>query len=265
MVIDAHTKIGALLKQHPQALEAIISISPAFEKLRNPILRRLMAGRTSIAMAAKIGGCSVIDFYNRLQPLGFTISAKKETTESQKPLPAFLQAVKKEQIVTLDVRPVIAAGNDPLQQILQQIHSLHQGQVLKIINTFEPAPLMQLLQKKGFVSYADEVAPQLVETYFFQKEKERFSTDAPVDNSDWQSMMEKYSQHLQTIDVRHLQMPQPMHAILEALEHLPTGAALLVYHKRIPVFLLPELTDRGFDIRINQLSDSEVHLLIFRK
>lgn len=265
MVIDAHTKIGALLKQHPQALEAIIGISPAFEKLRNPILRKLMAGRTSIAMAAKIGGCTIDDFYRQLQPLGFVVGDKKETSEKRKPLPPFMLQLKKEQLVELDVRKNIASGNDPLQLIMQRIHSLQKGQVLKIINTFEPAPLMQLLAKKGFESYADEVAPQLVETYFYQKGEETFEKGEVSDRDDWDSLMQQYQPHLQTIDVRHLPMPQPMHAILEKLEHLPTGSALMVYHKRIPVFLLPELAERGFDVRTNTVSNSEVHLLIFRK
>ena len=88
---------------------------------------------------------------------------------------------------------------------------------------------------------------------------------AATESNDWQQVLQQYDGHLQTVDVRHLPMPQPMHTILEKLESLPDGEALLVHHKRIPVFLLPELADRGFDIRINEISDSEVHLLIFRK
>ena len=67
--ISAHTKIATILKQHPGALEAIVAISPRFEKLRNPVVRKLMAGRATIAMASKIGGCTVNDFYKKLQIL----------------------------------------------------------------------------------------------------------------------------------------------------------------------------------------------------
>ena len=59
MMINANTKIAAILKQHPAALDAVIAVSSKFEKLRNPILRKVMAGRTSLAMAAKVGGCTV--------------------------------------------------------------------------------------------------------------------------------------------------------------------------------------------------------------
>ena len=71
MKINAATKIAALLKHHPDAMKVIIGLSPKFEKLKNPLLRKLLAGRTSIAMASKIGGCEVNDFFNRLRPLGF--------------------------------------------------------------------------------------------------------------------------------------------------------------------------------------------------
>jgi hypothetical protein len=66
-----------------------------------------------------------------------------------------------------------------------------------------------------------------------------------------------------TVDVRHLEMPQPMLTILAELDQLPADKALFVYHKRIPVFLLPELSDRKLDYRIQEISEGEVHLLIF--
>ena len=75
--------------------------------------------------------------------------------------------------------------------------------------------------------------------------------------------MNSFADRIQKVDVRHLEMPKPMHTILEALDGLSHGTALYVYHKRIPVFLLPELVHRGFDYRIKEVEDGEVHLLIF--
>ena len=144
MLINANTKIAALLHHHPDALEAIVTLSPDFKKLRNPVLRKLMAGRTSIAMAAKIGGCTPKDFFDKLKPLGFdtdtTQAAAEEIIEEKKLVPSFLKTLKTEQIVTLDVRVMLASGNDPLKLIQQKVKGLQQGQVLQIINTFEPTP-----------------------------------------------------------------------------------------------------------------------------
>ncbi|MCC6542735.1 MAG: DUF1858 domain-containing protein, partial [Flavobacteriales bacterium] len=48
MTITSDTKIAALLRESPDALEAIISLSPKYNKLRNPLLRKLMASRATI-------------------------------------------------------------------------------------------------------------------------------------------------------------------------------------------------------------------------
>ncbi len=269
MIVNGNTKIAALLKHNPAALEAIISVSAKFEKLRNPILRKLMAGRTSIAMACKIGGCSESDFLKKLEPLGFEILVDNGNDDKKevKVIPDFMKKIKPEEVIELDVRPVIDSGKDPLSLILQQIKTIQAGQVLKIINSFEPTPLMSLLIKQGFESFADRIDDDLVETYFYKGATESLgavSEETATSNSDWDGIIKKYDGRIQNVDVRHLEMPQPMLTILSELDTLPISYALLVHHKRIPVFLLPELKERGFDYRINELNDNEVYLLIFK-
>ena len=109
--INANTKIGQLLKAHPDAMEAIISIDSKFNKLRNPILRRVLANRTSISMASKIAGCRVEDFFNKLAPLGFKIDgATLPVVEDKKELPPFITSLAKNQIIDLDVRGSICSS-----------------------------------------------------------------------------------------------------------------------------------------------------------
>lgn len=267
MIVNTNTKIAALLKHSPAALEAIVSINPKFEKLRNPLLRKLMAARTSIAMACKISGNSPGEFFEKLQPLGFTIDAKPgpDVNEEKPTLPAFFTAINPGDVVEFDVRPIIDAGSDPLRLITERVKALPNGGVLKIINSFEPTPLILLLKKQGFEYYADKINDQLVETYFYKKEGAEILLDEIKSASDWDDCTRKFSGNMQTIDVRNLEMPKPMLAILDALDHLPSETALFVYHKRIPVFLLPELKERKFDFRIKEVVDGEVHLLIFKE
>lgn len=268
MTIDANTKIGAILKQCPAALDVIVSISPKFEKLRNPILRKLIAGRASIAMASKMGGCQIDDFFNKLEPLGFVASKEKiiEEKENRTGLPDYLKNISPENIIKLDVRPVIDTGKDPLSLIQEKIKSLLPGQVLQLINSFEPVPLIFLLKKQGFEASTETISDNLVHTYFYKTEGagqvETF--DKEYSSSGWDELMNRYKEKLQVIDVRQMEMPLPMLTILEALEKLPSDKALFVYHKRIPVFLLPELRERKLDYRIKEISEGEVHLLIFR-
>ena len=269
MTINANTKIASLLKQHPDALDVIVGISPKFTKLRNPILRKVIASRTSIAMASRIGGCSVNDFLDKMQPLGFQIDKAIAQTGKDKdntPAPPFMKDIAADKIIELDVRPVIEAGKDPLNIIQQKVKALEMGFVLKIVNTFKPTPLMLLLGKQGFESYVETLGDELVNTYFYKKEDKAPVTENNVRDysKGWDEIAGHFKGKLEIIDVRTLEMPLPMHAILEALETLPKDKALFVYHKRIPVYLLPELEDQQFSYRIKEISAAEVHLLIYK-
>jgi uncharacterized protein (DUF2249 family) len=180
--------------------------------------------------------------------------------------PEVLSNLQPEQLVQLDVRPVLAGGTDPFQLIMGKINELGVGQVLEIINTFIPAPLITVLGRKGYSAYTDMVNDQLVHTYFYKDPaaaKPESSANESI-RSHWDEVNARFADNLVFADVRDLEMPEPMIRILETLDTLPEGKALFVYHKKLPVFLLPELKERKFDYRVNEIAPGEVHLLIFR-
>jgi uncharacterized protein (DUF2249 family) len=273
MLINEQTKIAALIKNHPDALETIVKLSPDFKKLRNPVLRKLMAGRASIAMASKMGGCTPEDFFTALKPLGFEADKSKTVPDAipeNKPVPTYLRSLKPEQIISFDVRALLAGGSDPLKQIQQKINALQPGEALLIVNNFEPVPLIKLLEKQGFASYVKFAGKGTVETYFYRTGPSKKSVGMPETKTeaatpgDWDALLKQFENNLEKIDVRHLEMPMPMMTILEALETLPGNKALYVHHKRVPVFLLTELKDRNFEYRIKEVQAGEVYLLIFK-
>lgn len=269
MIINAHTKVASLIKYNKNALEAIINLSPRFEKLRNPFLRKVIASRTSISIAAKMGNCTVQDFYNVLQPLGFIIDETNAFTEEENEktdLPEFMQQENRKEIIEFDVRSIISSGKDPLTKILEKLKDVNVGATLKIINSFTPVPLITLLEKKGFESYVEVIDNNLVNTYFFRKEKIDILLSQPIqkDDEQWNNLLIQYNNNFTKIDVRELEMPLPMVTILESLDKLETGKALFVYHKKIPVFLLPELKEKGFDYRIKELKNLQIEMIIFK-
>lgn len=269
MKISSHTTIAALLKYNPAALDAIVSLNSRFEKLRNPLLRRLMAGRTSIAQAAKIGNVPVTKFLAALGPLGFEPDASVDieeagTTKKEKPAP--LQQLLPEQTISLDVRPVLAKHQDPLQIIMKQVQQLQPGQVLQLVNSFEPTPLIALLERKGYAAYVEWIHEQEVHTFFYRNGQHGAIETPTVDTSaaDWDSLLEKFTGRLKTIDVRMLEMPKPMLTILKELEQLPAGLVLFVYHKRVPVYLIDELKAKQYDYRCKEIQAGEVHMMIWK-
>ena len=274
MLITAQTKISALIKADPAAIDAIASINRHFEKLRNPLLRKILASRVTIADAARIGNSSVDVFFEKLQSIGFEIPTNATPAMTTRTPPAarppFLEALLSHLLIELDVRNDIRTGNDPFLKIMDAVEAVLEGGALCIINTFEPTPLIAILKKRGFMSHTDLVSDELVRTYFFHGEDAAQATEdgtaprALTNNAtSFDQRITAFDGLLQELDVRHLEMPLPMVTILSRLDHLPMGEAIYVHHKRVPQMLLPQLAERGFAIDIKQVSEGEVKQLIY--
>jgi uncharacterized protein (DUF2249 family) len=67
------------------------------------------------------------------------------------------------------------------------------------------------------------------------------------------------------LDVRGLEPPQPMLRVLEALERLGPGAELEMRHDRRPIFLYPQLEERGFAHETDEPEPGLVRIVIRRR
>lgn len=263
MVITENTKISQLIKENPQAIEAIASISGHFSKLRNPLLRKILASRVTIKEAAQIGGSSIGEFFRKLSPLGFEFENKGLLEESQS------QTMKNEKLRTynkeLDVREDLLEGNDPFQKIMKAVSALNDGDTLRLVNTFEPIPLIKILEKKGYHIEVDKLQKDLVYTYFQKGTTEVQEKESPktplVDSEFFNAKLKKVKGLVESLDVRNMEMPLPMVTVLEKLEHLDDEDALFVHHFKIPHFLLEELHSRGYAYLINE-EGKDIYLLI---
>ena len=63
------------------------------------------------------------------------------------------------ETITLDVRPVLAAGEEPLQMILEAADSLGRDGILEVTAPFEPLPLYGVLSGRGFAHAMAEPEP----------------------------------------------------------------------------------------------------------
>lgn len=267
MRINTNTKISELITVDKRAIDVIAEINGHFKKLKNPILRKLFAGRVTIADAAKIGGVEHEVILGRLEAIGFEIDQsyviREETGENQN------QIALDNKVLELDVRSTLANGVDPFDEIMQAISTLGSGETLKIINSFEPIPLIRVLREKGFDSSVERIPPDLVITYFTkssgsENQQLKHNTE-PSSIKEFDLIFDEFSGRLIEIDVRHLEMPLPMVEILSALEQLPDGKALFVNHKRIPQFLLGELENRSYSLVSKIVDEANTKLIIYKK
>jgi len=266
MIISGTTKISELIKENEKSIEAIASINKHFEKLRNPILRKILASRVTIADAAKIGNSSVEVFFQKLAPLGFVAEVLRNENSSNTLFDFDLWNLLSGTIkAEMDVRPQIEANNDPFNDIHKAVSKLQKGETLKIVNSFEPVPLIKILKQKGYLVIAkieNEVWITLIQKT--ASSAADFNKEVPVDNKDFDDILRTNRNNIVNIDVRDMEMPKPMISILEKCSVLDAGQVLFVKHKRIPQFLFPELAALSLKWKLKVIDDDNVQILIYR-
>lgn len=87
----------------------------------------------------------------------------------------------------------------------------------------------------------------------------------PISEGSFEEKLVSFGGNIKEIDVRLLEMPEPMVNILKEIETLPDNYVLLVNHKKVPQFLLPELKSRGYTWMHKDIEPGLTHLLIFKK
>lgn len=268
--ISPKTKIKDLLAVNQDlVITALIKLNKNFAKLKNPLLRNLLARRVSIADACKIGGCTLHDFLDAMKQVGFKVEI--EAIEEKRAVQQNGVFQEAGSYRTLDVRPLLAQDQDPLKEILAGISILEENQGLKLINTFEPLPLINLLADRGFSHLTVSPEPEVFITYFNRDAtkstvaKDLVDYNETVDADFFDEVLKRFHpDHIRYLDVRQLEMPKPMVSILEQLQNLESSAALFVYHKKTPVYLLPELEKLGFSFLFNEIAPGNVNMLIYK-
>lgn len=269
MIISSKTKISKLIESNDNTIEVISSINRHFKKLKNPFLRKALAPRVTIADAARIGGVPVSVMIDKLKEIGFTTAEDCES-ESVSPLDKNRTNqnkidMRKETIIELDVRPILEAGTDPFEAIMAKLKTMDDNHTLKIINSFEPIPLLNILKKKGYAYETERPESGVVHTFLEKFEgEENNSRETVVQELSYAQVENKFDGKMTEVDVRDMEMPMPMVTILEEIEKVKEGHALFVHHKKLPQYLIPELEDRGYKWVSNEIDEANVKIIIFK-
>lgn len=265
---SSRTRISELIRAHSGVVDAIATIHPVFNKLKNPLLRKVLAPRVSVSDAARIGQVTVSDFELALKPLGFElhdpeiVGAAESSSANSTDF-----SLEHRSIRVLDVRPMLSKGVDPFREIMQAASDIQPGEVLCIVAPFEPVPLFKKLGSNGFVYRVIREA-SAISTYFLRVEAEMPTVQAEVkpEYVSYEALCElsdTLGSRLQTLDVSTLEMPMPMVMIQQALQKLPEQSVLMVKHHRVPHLLFEQLATEAWRIRIAE-TPSNVHLLFSR-
>jgi uncharacterized protein (DUF2249 family) len=166
-------------------------------------------------------------------------------------------------VAPLDVRPLLAAGEDPLGAILAAADRVDGGHFLVVDAPFNPSPLRRVLAARGFSSYGRKLSGNHWRIFFHLDGGRDWEQDAEVEVGAEGALSWREDDGLH-IDVRKLKPPEPMLAILRLLDAAAPGEVVVVHHERIPQYLYPELAERGWSVARQTVEPANVRLWLER-
>jgi uncharacterized protein (DUF2249 family) len=163
----------------------------------------------------------------------------------------------------LDVRPILREGGEPFSVIMAAVAALAPGQPLRLLATFKPLPLFQVLGARGFEAAAREIGGGDWEVIFTPADvpSPQKAAGTPVVSGVDQNWPEPEFE----LDLRDLDPPEPMVRALECAESLAVGRTMAALLPREPVFLLEELNQRGHPWRGAFLPDNGYRIIVRAK
>jgi len=166
LIITPKTRVGELLDAYPELESVLLELSPAFKKLKNPVLRKTVAKVATLQQAASLGNIPVTEVINTLRSeLGqqlFEGEISGDDINYEKP--GWFDPTKVS--VSFDASPLIDSGQNPMQEVFSHLEKTTAGEIFLLITPFVPAPIIELISKKGYSHYCLKSDQGSCSTYF---------------------------------------------------------------------------------------------------
>ncbi len=159
--IDLQTKVGVLLEVYPQLEDTLLTLSPAFAKLKNPIVRKTIGRIATLGQVAEVGNIDAAYLITELR------KAIGDNSVVNNEFPIELDTIEKPKwldkenvIFTFDACSIIESGASPMKAIIDNANKLNHKEVMLLITPFRPTPIIELLQNKGFMTWVEMINSQ---------------------------------------------------------------------------------------------------------
>lgn len=168
MAITPDTKLGSLLDGFPELEPVLMALSPKFEKLKNPVLRKTVVKVATLRQVAKVGNVPLPLLINELRrAANMDEMLLDNDTLINTAVPSWFDPNAIVEI--MDIRDNIDAGEQPISIVMKKLDSLNAGEILKIMAPFEPAPLIDLAKEKSFAVHLQKEDETGSVSCFFRK------------------------------------------------------------------------------------------------
>ena len=169
--INPETKVGVLLDAYPGIEEVLIAWVPAFEKLRNPILRKTVAKVATLEQAARVGGVSVRELVEKLREAAGQSGESFPIAHDPGPGGATPGGLLDEnQCHVFDADNKVETSVHPIGKVRECVATLQPGEFVRLTSSFRPEPLIETMRRGGLAVFCEETSPGRHSTYIARPE-----------------------------------------------------------------------------------------------
>jgi hypothetical protein len=168
LLITPKSKVLEVIEAYPQLEKVLIDYVPAFEKLKNPLLRKTIGRIATLQQAATIGNVKVENLINHLRrEVGQEIlNDQTENLHYNTQKPKWFDENK--IIKETDIRTMLQSGEQPVHIILSDLNTISSEQIYKVIAPFLPAPLIDKSLSLEIQHWIDKKSDELFYVYFYK-------------------------------------------------------------------------------------------------
>ena len=168
-VIVPEMLVGEMLNSYPPLEETLIEMSPIFMRLKNPVLRRSVENSATLKQVAAVGNVSEEKLVNKLRTAAGYSEIKIESSNN------FLETrpewIREENIkCEYDITPDLENQIHPSLKIKKETANLKNNELFLIQTPFVPAPMLAILERKGFVIYTEKLNENSFRTFVKRRE-----------------------------------------------------------------------------------------------
>jgi len=163
--ITPELKVSELLDSYPELEPVLLGMSPSFEALKNPVLRRTVAKLATLQQVARVGNIGLGALVGRLREAAGQAGGANVDLE---PAAGARPAWARDELVKgrFDARSILGEGGHPGPAVMKELQALASGEVYVLVTPFVPAPLVDKAVDRGIEAWSQPEGPDVVLTWF---------------------------------------------------------------------------------------------------
>ena len=251
------TRLGAALAADPDLFERLVAGDAVFARLRT-VVGTPTADKLTLDDAACVAGRDVAMLLAIARGEQAPASKGSEAAAEISARPDWADESSLATAHRLDTRPIFERREHPLAAVVELSAQVPPAGLLVLDCPFDPLPLRRLLIQRGFAAWGERIEDEHWRIWFRQDAGTSGTPGAEEAARLWQQ------DGVPHIDVRGLAAPEPLLAVVRLIESGETGNRAVVLLDREPVYLYPELGERGWSYRIEVSEPGLVRLSLSR-